>query len=231
MAFLMRDTTIRVLVGLALLTVAPACKPNITTDTYFCGPEELCPPKLSCHLGPLQSEPPPEGLPPEPARFAYTCVTSVSAKNFSCSENTSDQEPDDEPAMALDLMAISCGSHVVQADWGCIDEALDRDHYRFSLVDTCFENNPRFEATLSYPLGTAPLSLDLLDDSGAIIASGSICSASSDEGGTEERCIDLPDLPVGEYVLRVQIDTAGNADCDGDCAFNRYRLLLSTPVS
>ena len=227
----MRDTARRVLPGLALLLVAPACRPEITTDTYFCGPEELCPPKLRCHLGPLQSEPPPPGLPPEPASFAYTCVTSVSAKGFACSESTSDQEPDDEPAMAHDLMAISCGSQVVQADWGCIDTALDIDHYRFSQVDSCIGNNPRLEVTLGYPIGTAPLSLDLLDDAGAVIASAAICTAETDEGGTEERCLTVPNLPLGDYLLRVQIDASGNADCDGDCAFNRYQLRLSTPIS
>ncbi len=216
----------RLALQVAPLVIIAACKPKITTDTYYCGPEELCPPGLSCHLGPTRSD---DGN--QRASFAYSCVTSLAAGDFACSENTSDREPDDEPALGLDLMDLGCGSQVVQEDWGCIDSAGDLDHYQFHVADVCAGSNPRFEVNLSYPIGAAPVSVDLLDGTGETLASGEICTGAADEGGVEERCITMPELPIGDYVLRIRLDPDGNADCDGACAFNRYQLRLSTPIS
>lgn len=211
---------------LLLVILVSACTPEITSDTYSCGPEMLCPPKLACHLGPLQSD---DSL--ESARFAYSCVTTLIAGPFACSDVTSDQEPDDEPSAGLDLTALACGSQFEFTDWGCIAQSDDVDHYRFSIPTACLGNDPRFQANLRYPIGTAPLTLDLLDASGTVISSAELCSNSSTEGGIEASCLIVPNLPVGDYVLRVKLDPVGTADCDGECAFNRYQLRLSSLVS
>lgn len=195
-----------------------ACKPEITGDTYFCGPEALCPPNLACHFGDHES-------------FAYNCVNQRSAEDFSCPEVTSDREPDDTQAEALELGVLSCGGQFALTNWGCVSAAGDVDHFELSREDVCVGSNPRFKASLRYPIGAAPLSLTLLNEAGEVLATGALCTQEADSSGTELRCIEESDLPVGDYTLRIELDSQGNADCDGACRFNHYRLFVSSPVS
>lgn len=213
----MRSTRIACLLGLLALSVS-GCKPEITGETYFCGPEGLCPPNLSCQFGDHED-------------FAYNCVNELSADDFSCPEVTSDREPDNLAAEALDVGVLTCGSQFAFADWGCIDQGTDVDHFLLTRASVCVGSDPHFKASLRYPVGSAPLSLVLLDAAGESVAQGELCTPDFDTSGTELRCIESRDLPVGDYTLRVELDPQANADCDGACRYNHYQLFISSPVS
>lgn len=201
-----------------LALAATACKPEISRNTYFCGPDSLCPPNLACQLGSQES-------------FAYNCVLPRELEAFSCPVVTSDLEPDDEVATARVMGEINCGEQLVFDDWGCIADGSDVDHFQFTRPTDCTGSDPRVRLTLRYPLGAAPLSVELLDDAGQVLSLGALCTEEQDGTGTEQLCIDNRDLGTGTYSVRVQVDDAGNADCDGTCVFNRYQLIIASPVS
>ena len=195
----------------------PACKPDITSSTYFCGPEGLCPPGLVCQVGTLDT-------------FAYDCVTALSVEPFGCSQVTLDREPDDATDDAYALGTLQCGDQLTSTNWGCVPDGTDVDHFLVQTEGPCTGANPRFKASLRFPIGSAPLQLDLLDSEGTLIAASELCTADVDTTGTDSHCIEEPNLPPGEYYLRVSIDPAANADCGGECSFNRYQLFASSPI-
>ncbi len=195
----------------------PSCTPDITSNTYFCGPDGLCPPGLECQRGRLDS-------------FAYNCVTALALEDFACPLVTLDREPDDTIDGAFEVGTLQCGAQLSNDDWGCVVEGTDVDHFLVRTEGECAGANPRFTANLRYPLGSAPLRVELLSSEGALIAASELCTAEVDTTGTDLQCIEAPNLPPGDYYLRVSIDPAGNADCDGTCRFNRYRLSAASPL-
>lgn len=209
----------RLLIPLSLaLTLTLACKPEITSNTYFCGPERNCPPGLACQEGQLES-------------FPFSCVGPLSVTSFSCPQPSGDHEPDDTSETAQDLGELECGSQLELSNWGCISTANDVDHFSLQRDALCAGDESRFRGKLRYPLGLAPLSLELLDASGMIMATAELCTSAVDTSGSDERCIEVSDLAPGTYTLRVSVDSDANADCDGDCAYNRYQLFASVPLS
>lgn len=208
------------LLGIFLFVAAfalPSCKPDITSNTYFCGPDGLCPPGLECQRGSLES-------------FAYSCTTSLSIETFSCPTITLDREPDETTDAAYRVGTLQCGDQLSSTDWGCVTEGADVDHFLVQTEGECSGANPRFTASLRYPIGSAPLRVELLNSEGTLIAASELCTAAVDTTGTDQQCIDEPNLPPGDYYLRVSIDPAGNADCEGNCRFNRYQLFAASPV-
>ncbi|MCP4449259.1 MAG: hypothetical protein GY811_28595 [Myxococcales bacterium] len=193
-----------------------SCKPEISGNTYFCGPDSLCPPNLVCQLGGTES-------------FTYSCVLPGEADSFACPVPSADQEPDDSPAQARDLGDIACGEQVQFQNWGCIEDGEDIDTFRFTRPTDCNAVAPRVKATLRFPLGAAPLALELRDESGEVLSTGETCTSEQDNSGTEQVCVDHPNSPIGTYTLHVVLDADGNADCDGNCRFNRYQLVIISP--
>lgn len=213
------DILVRPLIVAVLLALsAMGCKPDITGDTYYCGPEALCPPNLSCQLGSLDS-------------FAYNCVIPISAEPFLCPEVTLDREPDAAEEDAYSLGTMQCGDQITSTNWGCIDTGTDVDHFSVITASECMGSNPRFKASLRFPVGTAPLLLELLDNDGTLLATSELCTPEADTTGTDVQCVEKAGLAPGEYRLRVRIDDAANADCGGECRFNHYQLFVSSPVS
>jgi hypothetical protein len=92
--------------GVALVGALSACKPEINGETYYCGPERLCPPNLECQLGSLDS-------------FAYNCVIPISAEPFLCPEVTLDREPDEAEEDGYALGTMQCGDQITSTNWGC----------------------------------------------------------------------------------------------------------------
>jgi hypothetical protein len=203
---------------LALAMLGTSCAPEITANTYYCGPEQLCPEGLQCHLGDLE-------------HFSYSCEAPLLAEPFACPETTLDREPDETPADGYSLGVLSCGSQITSDEWGCIDKAQDVDHIRFSKEDLCAGNSPRFSATLRFPVGTAPLTIGFVNNEGTMLKQGVNCTDGEPDRGSEILFIDDTDLPVGEYWLRIQLDQNANADCDGSCSFNRYKLVIAAPLN
>jgi hypothetical protein len=141
-----------------------------------------------------------------------------------------DREPDNTTAEAYELGTLACGDQLAFTNWGCIPEGSDVDHFRVQTEGVCAGSNPRFKASLRFPIGSAPVHIELLDSEDAPLAASSLCTSEVDTTGTESTCLEVPNLPPGEYYLRVSIDPAGNADCDGACRFNRYQIFASSPV-
>lgn len=202
----------RALLAAPLLGLA-ACAPQIDGGTYFCGPERLCPPGQQCD------------------DTTYTCEKPLFVEPFRCPEVTLDAEPDDLPEDASALGVLECGATLVNsATAGCIAPGEERDHFSFVHDRECTGAAPGLAVTMRYPIALAPLTLELLDASAEVVATGVLCTRSVDFSGTDAVCIDRPDLPQGTYLLRVRIaDDA--ADCDGDCRFNRYTLDVGYPLS
>lgn len=201
-----------------LAVAAAGCEPDISRNTYFCGPDSLCPPNLACQLGSDES-------------FAFNCVLPRELEVFSCPASTSDLEPDNDVATARVMGEIGCGDQLVFENWGCIADGSDVDHFQFTRPNDCAGSDPKVRLTIRYPLGAAPLSMALLDDAGQVLSVGALCTEDQDGTGTEQLCIDNRDVGTGTFSIRVQVDEEGNADCDGTCAFNRYQLIIASPVS
>jgi len=204
---------------LALLSLALlGCEPEIARNTYFCGSDALCPPNLQCQFGDNEI-------------FSYSCVLPQETEDFSCPIPSADQEPDDSLDTALALGEIACGEQVQFENWGCISDGDDIDMFQFVRPSECNGNDPRIRATLRFPVGTAPLSIELLDDAGAVLMSGERCTPSQDDSGTEQLCIEYRGGPIGTYDLRIKVDEQANADCNGTCRFNHYQLVIASPVT
>ncbi len=194
-----------------------ACKPDITGGNYFCGPEAFCPPNLACQLGDLET-------------FAYNCVIPISLVPFECPEISIDKEPDNSIETVSPFGTLQCGAQLAASNWGCIPRGSDVDHFKVTTVGECGGANPRFQASIKFPVGSAPLLLELLNEDGTLVEKSELCTSSVDMTGTDQHCLEVFNLPPGDHYLRVSIDPDANADCGGSCRFNRYQLFASSPV-
>lgn len=201
------------LVLVVVLGVA-ACTPEIGPGTYFCGPERLCPPELSCD------------------DTSYTCVAPTSVQPFACPMGFDDAEPDDDMANAQDLGELECGLPAIQNGASCVVDGDPADYYKFVYNQDCQGSNPHLQIRLRYPIALVPLQVELLDDSGSVLAAGEICTSPIDTSGRERLCIDIPPVTGTTYFVRVA-RPADAPNCDGDCDYNQYLLdilfLLSGP--
>lgn len=203
---------IRIACGALLAALAVGCTPDIGRGTYFCGPERLCPPDLECD------------------DTSFTCEVPSEAAAFACPEGTELTEPDDSLAEATDLGDLACGSPDPLYDAsGCIPGAGDVDLYRFRYDDVCSGSDPHIEVAVRYPIALVPLTVELLDESGAVREAGELCTPSGDRTGTDRLCIETP-LASGVYYLRIRA-ADGAPDCDGTCHYNSYRANMTLPLS
>ena len=72
------------------------------------------------------------------------------------------------------------------------------------------------------------LGVELLDQSGSVVATGEVCTPSVDFSGKEAMCIDVP-AAQGTYFVRVT--STGAANCSGECDYNQYTLDIRLPLS
>lgn len=186
---------------LALLATLAACDPEITSGVYYCGPERACPPDLRCD---------------EPTAL---CVYPAEAEAFVCGPGTNDNEPDDDLASAFALGTAGCGSlSLVQP--GALDEDEDVDHLAVVTPVGCAGE---FEVLVRYPIALAAVTVEILDATGAVLATGEICD-DLDVSGRVHLCAQVDVTPSTTYVLRIGL--GGEGDCDGACAYNRYMLSV-----
>jgi hypothetical protein len=199
--------------AIAVLGVAAAaCTPDIGTNTYFCGPERLCPPDLECNDAEV------------------TCVLPSQTEAFSCPANANDAEPDDDLASAFDLGSLSCGQFDPLIDEpGCVPDASDVDLYRFEYDAECAGTDPHIDVKVRFPIALVPLTLELLDADGAVLQVGELCTPSNDQTGSDRLCLEGR-LASGTYFLRIR-SADGAPDCDGTCHYNRYQVAFSLPLS
>ncbi len=211
----MQSRTPHFALALALALGATACAPDIATNSYFCGPEGLCPPKQSCNFGEFPD-------------IAYSCQLPESVSAFRCAGAPLDQEPDDTQEQGTALGELQCETRQNLPSFGCITSATDVDHFVFNKSASCGGDNPQVQARIQFPIGAAPVSVQLLDATGATLRTGEFCSSQVEtDTGMESRCITTPDLEAGTYTLRISLDSEANANCSGECDFNRYKLVLA----
>jgi hypothetical protein len=206
----MAVTRSMMIVGLTALAMT-ACSPEIGSGTYFCGPEQLCPPSQTCN-GPT-----------------HTCESDVIAQPFACPMGSEDYEPDDDMASARVLDDVMCGQTILGAYTGCISEGGDADLVTFVNNTTCMSTDPHIEIRMRYAIAFVPLVVEVLDDQGAVIATGELCTASNDLTGMERQCIDIPN-DTGTFYIRVSPESDA-PDCDGECQYNEYVLDISNLLS
>ncbi len=199
----------RTAVLFALATAA--CSPDIGKGTYFCGPERFCPPDMACD---------------DPT---YTCDSTRLAERFSCPTGSNGLEPDDSGAEASDEGTVTCGAAVVTDRIGCMEGEGDEDFLSFDIAGECVGDNPHLTVTVRFPIAFVPLAVDLLDETGATLAEGEPCTPSGDRTGNDRLCIDRP-LEPGRYFLRVRAAPDG-PDCDGDCHYNQYTIIVAYPLA
>lgn len=196
---------------LVALVLCGACAPEIARGSYYCGPEMLCPPELSCDL------------------VTYTCESTSAARPFECPDNSEDGEPNDADAAATDLGSVQCGNILVSQLMGCIASGEDVDYIAFDHLSECNGDDPHLDLALRYPYATAPLGLELVDEAGQVVAEGEISTPSGDSTGHEWVTLEA-DIEPGRYYIRIQI-APDAPDCDGDCRHNQYRLDISLPLA
>ena len=197
--------------ALALAVALSACQPEIGPDTYFCGPERFCPPDLACDDG------------------SFTCVNSNSVDPFECPEGSQGREPNDVQGDADALGDLVCGAVVANLE-GCIIAGDDADLYRIDNPTSCAGSRPHLEVKLRYPVATAVLVVEVLDDQGNVLATGEVCTPEPNFSGRDHACLELIPEQGASYFLRVRV--ADDApDCDGACRHNQYRLDVVYPLA
>jgi hypothetical protein len=196
---------------LLLALAGAACSPDIGKGTYYCGPERFCPPDMECD---------------DPS---YTCESPRLAQPFACPTGSQALEPDDSSEQAPDEGSLACGDSLVGERIGCIAGEGDEDVLGFDIAGECVGDDPHLEVTVRFPIAFVPLAVDLLDESGATLVEGVLCTPSGDATGTDRLCIEQP-LAPGRYYLRVRAAPDG-PDCDGDCHHNQYTLIVGYPLA
>jgi hypothetical protein len=180
--------------------LASACSPEVVAGAYFCGPERLCPEDLVC-----------DGA-------TNICVSSSDVQEFSC-VGTDDDEPNDIDS-TVDLGDLSCTTRVETA--GCIGgDGDEEDGYRLDVPTDCAPR--KVTVQLLYPVAFEPLELELIDTSGAA-DSVEPCPLGVDENGQTEQCVEAAVPAGGSFVVRVA--GTGSENCEGECAYNRYGLVV-----
>lgn len=186
---------------LALALGLAACTPDINGGTYYCGPNQACPPDLKC-----------DGA-------TALCVLPAVALPFTCPIGSNQHEPDDDAAHAEPVGVGGCGAASFQAT-GCIDKDSDVDLYAVTTAVGCAS----LRVLLKFPVAFADLGVDVLDGNGAVVASG---DATGDVFGTDGQvAIDItaPTQAQAAYFVRVRIGAAGG--CGGACRYSWYQLSI-----
>lgn len=195
----------------ALLACAlvAGCTPVIVGGAYECGPDQACPEGLRCD--PTDS----------------VCVVPAAVTPFACPAAEVAHEVDDTQAQAHGLGALPCASPAVELA-GCVAPGGDVDWVAWTTAPGCPATTTA-RARVTFPVGSSPLALTLVDATGATLATDAPCAAAPPGPADVVRCLEAPVAGASAYALRV--GAAGHDDCDGRCAYNRYALAvqLATP--
>jgi hypothetical protein len=180
-----------------------ACSPEITPGTFLCGEEELCPEGQAC-----------DGV-------TDTCELPSAARPFECGDEIDEVEPNDAFQSAQAVGDLQCVSRVAEVHGCSRKDGSAEDWFSFT-VPSC--TTVRATARISFPLAYEPLVLDLRDANDSTTATGDVCASDDKNDGDTELCLDIAITPSAQYAIRVA--GSGSADCDGECAYNRYTLTM-----
>jgi hypothetical protein len=185
-----------------LLLAAAGCTPDITSGTYKCGDQELCPPGLVCNGS--------DG----------TCVDKIIAEPFACGSMELN-EPDDNATQAFALPMLGCVSQQYIAH-GCLAAGDLSNWSKFSTPSNCTAVGVK--ANVSYPIAFQAVGLQLWDlDASMMVAMDDACTSGVVASGDDQRCLTATLANGKNYGIVV---VPSGPDCGGTCNFNRYTLTL-----
>jgi hypothetical protein len=188
----------------SLCLFAAACTPEITTGTYLCGPEELCPDDLAC-----------DGK-------TNLCVNPTLVEPFACAPDDTEIEPNNSPAEAEPVPLGGCSTTVELT--GCEGAAGDTADYFSFVVPASCPASTVVAVRLSYPLAYEPPAINVLSSGTDILTDQPCATAGSDANGDGVSCGRGP--VVAGMTYTVEVTGSGEANCGGMCAHNRYRLTV-----
>lgn len=183
--------------------LAAGCSPEVVADSYYCGPEQLCPDEQACD------------------RATNICVSDGQETAFACGDTT-ESEPNDSFATAEPVGDLECVARREGA--GCVKSDSDaRDYFVFTVPTSC---SPRkVVAQAAYPVAFEPIVIELVDGADVVLATSEPCaSGGEDDIGTTASCLEAP-VGTGE-TFGLRIAGSGSENCGGSCAFNRYGLTI-----
>ena len=154
------------------------------------------------------------------------CTVPSQARAFDC--EIPDRTGDDAPTDGLQLTpALECVSGVRELK-ACLFADDPGDWFQFDVPPNC--TAVQIEARLTFPVAYEPVALQLSTDGSAPVTVDGECTVSTgDNGGSTSRCFEMVVANGSHHAIGMV--HSGEANCDGDCAFNRYTLSLqlSTP--
>ncbi len=215
-----------------LLLVLGACSAEIAPNTYFCGPEQLCPDGLVCDavedvcVSPSQARAFDCQI---PCRFDDSGEPQeLCPDEFVCKQNRCVAITDNEPASGFLLEpAFECVSDVREIA-SCLSPDDPGDWFTFDVPGNC--TAVQIEARVSFPIANEPVLLQLSTNGGPPTTVETDCKVSTGEdGGRTSRCFEMTVANGSRH--SVGLVHSGVDDCGGNCTFNRYQLnlQLSTP--
>lgn len=189
-----------------MLLALGACSADIAPDTYFCGPEELCPEGLACNG--------PDNI----------CTVPSQAQAFEC--DVPDRTGDDEPSTGLPLSELTCVSGVRELR-ACLFEDDPGDWFQFDIPDNCIA--VQIVARLTFPIAFEPVAIQLSTEGSAPENVDAPCQVGNQDAGEDARCFQRTVANGTHHAIGLV--HSGTQNCDGACAHNRYTLSLqlSTP--
>ena len=188
-----------------------SCTPEILSETYFCGPNALCPPDLTCDGD------------------SFTCTRPIDALEFQCKGPSI--EDSSNPTMTTDLGDLACGRVVGAEDFfGCVDAQDDIDLYTFNYDVDCGPRPSSMSFVLVHPIAFMPLTMTVTDELGQEIAESVSCTPNLNETGQRSECVDLDAPAKGRYRIRVESADDGQ-NCSGDCPANFYTIVVRHGLS
>ncbi|HTL34514.1 MAG TPA: hypothetical protein VL326_15405 [Kofleriaceae bacterium] len=196
-------------VAVVLVVALAACTPDVFSESYYCGPDSSCPDGQAC-----------DGKAPDlMGGRGSICVLESRAQPFECGAVTM-TEPDDTSATAHLFQPADCQGIPV-SEKNCMQDGDAEDWVRFE--QNC-GGAAEIKATVSFPIAFERMAIELWDvDANTKLGDDGECRETA-EVGEEKRCITLPVTAGTSYGVRVR--PAGDGNCDGNCAHNRYSLSL-----
>jgi len=187
---------------LAVFAVA-ACEPTITSGSYDCGTQELCPTGYVC------------------SGADHTCVDPIVAEPFACDPSEL-HEPDDAAAQAFALPTLGCISNTY-IKTGCLAAGDTANWSKFATPSNCTAVGVK--ASIAFPIAFQPLGLQLWDlAANQMIATDDTCPSGVVAAGDTQRCLTQALESSKTYGIVV---VPNGPDCGGNCNFNRYNFTLN----
>jgi hypothetical protein len=193
--------------ALGLVIALAGCTPEVVSGSYLCGPNASCPEGQVC------------------SGADHICVLPGTDEPFSCAPDVN-SEPDDSSANAYLIKNLGCVSLPFSVD-SCMADQDNSDWMKFVAPSGC---SVAADARVAFPIAFQRLSLELYDlDRDELLVSDGECEVGEPTPGDELRCLDATLVAGTNYGLHVK--PAGDGNCGGACAYNRYTLTvqLGTP--